>query len=66
MHEHGREDRRNIADGIGKEPAGNESPSSDEGVPAAQLHKEEKNVQSDHGIRDYWKSSAAGIIIADG
>jgi len=40
MHEHGSEDRREIADGIGQEAAGNESPSPNERVAAAQLNNE--------------------------
>jgi hypothetical protein len=65
MHEHGREDRQTIAEGIRKEAAGNEGPRLNKSVTAALLDKEEQDVQSDQGIRDQRNSSASGIVIAD-
>jgi hypothetical protein len=65
MHEHGREERQKITEGIGKETARNESPLPNKRVTAALLYKERQDVQSDQGIRDQRNSSAGGIIITD-
>jgi hypothetical protein len=50
MHEHGSEKCRKIADGIGKEAAGNESPLHNKGVAAIHLNEEEQDVQDDQYI----------------
>jgi hypothetical protein len=65
MHEHGSEERQKITEGIGKEPARNESPLPNKSVTATQLYKEKQDVQNDQGIRDQRNSSASGIIITD-
>jgi hypothetical protein len=65
MHEHGREKRRKIADGIGKKAAGDESPLHNKGVTAAQFNKEEQDVHNDQGIGNQRNSSTSTIIITD-
>src|SRR5580765_5906560 len=65
MHEHGREERRKITEGVGKEAARNEGPLPNKSITAALLYKEKQDVQSDQGIRDQRNSSARGIIITD-
>jgi hypothetical protein len=65
MHEHGREERQKITEGIRKESAGNERPLHNKSVSAALLYEEKQEVQSDQGIRDERNSSAGGIIITD-
>jgi hypothetical protein len=65
VHEHGSEEGQEITAGIGKEAARYESPLANERVTAAQLYKEEQDVQSDQGIRDQRKSSARAVIITD-
>jgi hypothetical protein len=65
MHEHGREERRHIPDGIGVEAARDESPLPHERVTAALLYKEEQDVESDQGIRDERNSPARRIVVTD-
>jgi hypothetical protein len=66
MHEHGREERGKITDGIRQKAAGNKSPLPDESVTTSHLDKEEQDVHSDQYIRDQGKNPAGGIIITNG
>jgi hypothetical protein len=63
MHEHGREEGQGITNGIGKEAARNKSPFLNKSVAATQLNQEERDIQSEQGIRDQRDSSARAIII---
>jgi hypothetical protein len=65
MHEHGGEECQRLAEGIGEEAVGYESPLLDKGVTPAQFYKEEQDVKSDQDIGNQGKGSARGIIITD-
>jgi hypothetical protein len=51
---------------IGHETTRNERPLLHEGIAAAELNKEEQDVQCDQRVRDDGNGSFAGVVVTDG
>lgn len=65
MHEHGREQREEIATRIVQQPSRNYRPLFNKGFAAIQLNEEEKQVESDQRIGYDRHGSASTIVIAN-
>ncbi len=66
VHEHGGEQRRQVARGIGQEAPGHEGPAQNERLATAHLHQEEEDIERDQDIGHDRRNAAAGIVVSDG